>query len=63
MGAVQPSVVDEATGTRYLASFGARLTAFAVDGLLAAASTLPGLIILILSPTQRQGCTIERAMG
>jgi uncharacterized RDD family membrane protein YckC len=48
-------------GTRYLATFGARLGALVIDGLIALASTVPGLLILILSPTQRQACTVDGA--
>ncbi|MEO5902240.1 MAG: RDD family protein [Ilumatobacteraceae bacterium] len=59
MSAVQPFVVDDGTETRYLATFGARASAFLIDWLLAVASTLPGLIVLILSPTRGQACTVD----
>ncbi len=58
MSAAQPSTVDDAQGTRYLAPFTARLGAFAIDGLIALASLVPGLLILVLSPTRPQPCTV-----
>jgi len=59
MSAAQPSVLDDGSDTRYLATFGARSSAFVIDGLIAAASILPGLMVLIVSPTRRQACTVD----
>ncbi|MCU1500672.1 MAG: hypothetical protein JWM12_26 [Ilumatobacteraceae bacterium] len=61
MSAVQPSAVDDAPQTRYLAGFGVRLGAFTVDGLLAVASVVPGLAVLAMSPTVRRPCTVDDA--
>jgi uncharacterized RDD family membrane protein YckC len=59
MSALQPSTVDDGPAPRYYARFGARASALLVDGLLAAGSTLPGLVLLIVSPTEQQACTID----
>jgi uncharacterized RDD family membrane protein YckC len=59
VSAAQPSTVDDVQGTRYLAPFVTRLGAFAIDTLIALASVVPGVLILVLSPTHRQACTIS----
>jgi uncharacterized RDD family membrane protein YckC len=58
MSAVQPRAVDAEPDVRYLASFASRFGAFAIDGLIAISSTLPGLIVLLASPTRPRACTI-----
>ena len=59
MSAVQPKVVDDQQEIRYSAPFTTRFVALLIDSLIAVGSILPGLILLVLSPTQRSACTVS----